>query len=506
MNWRRECRYCLEKTRVSKSSSKFKCLACRRKVFRTKVPVFSDGSSDAGMIRSSRVKERYFQFDRETAMWTYKSVDQILPNRDLATLIQSKLASENPDWQEFADLLRRMLDYTPDARITPAEAINHPFFLNRPSGPGFTPARILPQLPLLSTAPIVPATPMSTSPGTTARITTEILPPSLLIAPLDGADDRGRPLFPLPIPSHGVDLHEDDRISTGQCETRFDISISISTMPRHDHGGNIVHTPIGGSSFPVASSSLSSSSTLSSSWSFVPSTSSASKPVIPRSGHVHIASLLRLRALERKQPNHATQERFVSRPAKQDAVRRPQPPAFPSRSRSVPIELNKRKRLICPPFGLIDNEGVENRADDGVSANKRLRLDSSLHLMGAGDSLPSVLDPAGHGKAKIAAIEPGHCAAQPTVLPGSPCFSTGTDSKCLTIPSLQASSVLVLSTHLSAPKGKKAKGWRELSSLSSPRIRSPSLLILASADRRSLRQRLRSSTRNAPTMVAVVDT
>jgi len=64
-----------------------------------------------------------------------RTLPTIKPTRDLRTRLlaasQGMSDAESRDLNHFIDLLERCLTLTPEKRITPTEALKHPFFTQR---------------------------------------------------------------------------------------------------------------------------------------------------------------------------------------------------------------------------------------------------------------------------------------------------------------------------------------------------------------------------------------
>lgn len=63
----------------------------------------------------------------------------VKPSRDLRTRLTAASGrmndAESRELNHFIDLLERCLALNPDKRITPSEALKHPFFLTKVAGP-----------------------------------------------------------------------------------------------------------------------------------------------------------------------------------------------------------------------------------------------------------------------------------------------------------------------------------------------------------------------------------
>ncbi|KAI0974469.1 kinase-like domain-containing protein [Xylaria arbuscula] len=70
---------------------------------------------------------------------TIRTLTIVKPTRDLRTRLMAASGGmndvESRDLSNFVDLLERCLALNPDKRITPSEALKHPFFLSKVSGP-----------------------------------------------------------------------------------------------------------------------------------------------------------------------------------------------------------------------------------------------------------------------------------------------------------------------------------------------------------------------------------
>jgi serine/threonine-protein kinase PRP4 len=69
---------------------------------------------------------------------TVKTLAVVKPTRDLRTRLMAASAgmndAETKDLNHFIDLLEHCLALNPDKRITPADALRHPFFMSK-AGP-----------------------------------------------------------------------------------------------------------------------------------------------------------------------------------------------------------------------------------------------------------------------------------------------------------------------------------------------------------------------------------
>ena len=70
---------------------------------------------------------------------TVRTLAVVKPTRDLRTRLLAASGGmndvESRDLNHFVDLLERCLTLNPDKRITPAEALKHPFFTTKLAGP-----------------------------------------------------------------------------------------------------------------------------------------------------------------------------------------------------------------------------------------------------------------------------------------------------------------------------------------------------------------------------------
>ena len=70
---------------------------------------------------------------------TIRTLAIVKPTRDLRTRLMAASGGmndiESRDLNNFIDLLERCLALNPDKRITPTEALKHPFFLSKVAGP-----------------------------------------------------------------------------------------------------------------------------------------------------------------------------------------------------------------------------------------------------------------------------------------------------------------------------------------------------------------------------------
>ncbi|KAI0514829.1 kinase-like domain-containing protein [Xylaria bambusicola] len=77
--------------------------------------------------------------DRTLGKTTIRSLAIVKPTRDLRTRLMAASGGmndvESRDLNNFVDLLERCLALNPDKRITPLEALRHPFFLSKVAGP-----------------------------------------------------------------------------------------------------------------------------------------------------------------------------------------------------------------------------------------------------------------------------------------------------------------------------------------------------------------------------------
>ncbi len=69
---------------------------------------------------------------------TVRTLAIVKPTRDLRTRLMAASGGmsdvEARELNHFVDLLERCLTLNPDKRITPSEALKHPFFLTRVAG------------------------------------------------------------------------------------------------------------------------------------------------------------------------------------------------------------------------------------------------------------------------------------------------------------------------------------------------------------------------------------
>ncbi|KAI1828542.1 kinase-like protein [Xylaria intraflava] len=77
--------------------------------------------------------------DKALGKTTIRTLAIVKPTRDLRTRLMAASGgmtdSESRDLNHFVDLLERCLALNPDKRITPSEALKHPFFLSKVAGP-----------------------------------------------------------------------------------------------------------------------------------------------------------------------------------------------------------------------------------------------------------------------------------------------------------------------------------------------------------------------------------
>ncbi|KAI1300277.1 kinase-like domain-containing protein [Xylaria venustula] len=77
--------------------------------------------------------------DKALGKTTIRTLTIVKPARDLRTRLMAASGGmndvESRDLNNFVDLLERCLALNPDKRITPSEALKHPFFLSKVSGP-----------------------------------------------------------------------------------------------------------------------------------------------------------------------------------------------------------------------------------------------------------------------------------------------------------------------------------------------------------------------------------
>lgn len=99
------------------------------------------------MLESTADQQRVHFFEQQQGRWTIKQTSDgaplpessapIVPSSDpIASLkeVVSKEANQAERYDRFVDLIYRMLAYRPSDRITPSQALEHPFITNQDVG------------------------------------------------------------------------------------------------------------------------------------------------------------------------------------------------------------------------------------------------------------------------------------------------------------------------------------------------------------------------------------